>query len=101
MLGAVRDGEDFGGVRKELEFYSNELCSHLKVQDVATKRKGEALARVQTSLGKLSMSYAVSQSQALPTCGCGYGNRTENSNSCIQLITQTENHGARYAGKMS
>jgi hypothetical protein len=27
----VRDGEDFGGVRKESQFYSNELYSHLKV----------------------------------------------------------------------
>jgi hypothetical protein len=28
---SVRDGEDFGGVRKESQFYSNELYSHLKV----------------------------------------------------------------------
>jgi hypothetical protein len=39
MLSSVRDGEDFGGVRKESEFYSNELCSHLKVQDVARRGK--------------------------------------------------------------
>jgi hypothetical protein len=31
----VRDGEDFGEVRKESLFYSNELYSHLKIQDVA------------------------------------------------------------------
>jgi hypothetical protein len=24
----VRDGEDFGGVRKESKFYSSEQCSH-------------------------------------------------------------------------
>ena len=31
----VRDGEYFGEVRKESLFYSNELYSHLKIQDVA------------------------------------------------------------------
>jgi len=31
----VRDGEDFGGVRKESQFYSNKLYSRLEIQDVA------------------------------------------------------------------
>jgi hypothetical protein len=43
MLDSVRDGEDFGGVRKESEFYSNELCGHLKVQDVARRKTRKRL----------------------------------------------------------
>jgi hypothetical protein len=33
------EGEDFGGVRKESQFYSNELCSHLELQDVARREE--------------------------------------------------------------
>jgi hypothetical protein len=35
----VKFREDFGGVRNESQFYSNELCSHLERQDVARREK--------------------------------------------------------------
>lgn len=35
----VRDVEGFRGVRKESQVYSNEVCSHLKIQDVARREK--------------------------------------------------------------
>jgi hypothetical protein len=36
----VRIREDFGGVRKESPSYSNELWSHLEIQDALRREKG-------------------------------------------------------------
>ena len=64
----MRDGEDFGGVRKESQFYSNKLYSHLKMQDVVRRgKKGKqegACSCTGRPLISVNLPYTVSQSHA-------------------------------------
>jgi hypothetical protein len=58
MLGSVRDGEDFGAVRKESEFCSTSyviIPRYKTLHEEERKENKEAFARVQTGLGKPSI----------------------------------------------